>query len=208
MPEAVSRRALFARLFGRGPAAEPDTASRERSEVALEASVAEGEPAPARPRTIPVLRPPGAIEEAAFLAGCTRCNACIAACPPKAIVLAPARFRAAAGTPMIDPTRQPCLLCTGLPCIAACEPGVLSRDLPVAMGRAALLAPQCLNRLGTACTVCIERCPVPGAIAMHAGLPVIDDKTCTGCGICHHVCPAPTPAILILAALGRPPRPT
>jgi NAD-dependent dihydropyrimidine dehydrogenase PreA subunit len=154
-----------------------------------------------------VLRPPKAIEEHAFLAGCTRCNACVAACPPKAIVLAPERFRAAAGTPMIDPHRQPCLLCDGLPCVQACEPGVLARDLPVAMGRAAILPPQCLNRLGTTCTVCAERCPVPGALTMRGGMPVVDDATCTGCGVCHFACPAPTPAILILAALDRPSRP-
>ncbi|MCA9157748.1 MAG: hypothetical protein KDA72_05440, partial [Planctomycetales bacterium] len=33
------------------------------------------------PRTIPVFRPPGAIEEQRFLAGCTRCGDCITACP-------------------------------------------------------------------------------------------------------------------------------
>jgi ferredoxin-type protein NapG len=204
MPEDVSRRALFTRFFGRGR----DVDARPGPAEAPELPVRAADPAADRPRTIPVLRPPKAIDEVAFLAGCTRCNACVAACPPKAIVLAPDRYRTAAGTPMIDPTRQPCLLCNGLPCVHACEPGVLSKDLPVSMGRAAVLAPQCLNRMGSTCSVCVQRCPVPGAIAMENGLPVVRDAACNGCGICHHVCPAPTPAILILAALQRPARPS
>ncbi|MFQ6046807.1 MAG: 4Fe-4S binding protein, partial [Gemmatimonadales bacterium] len=36
------------------------------------------------------VRPPGAIEEVAFLAACTRCGDCIDVCPVKAIVKAPA----------------------------------------------------------------------------------------------------------------------
>jgi len=57
-------------------------------------------------RALPVLRPPGAIDEATFLAECTRCEDCIEACPHDAIVRAPARLRDAAGTPIIDASRR------------------------------------------------------------------------------------------------------
>src|SRR5262245_17192563 len=60
------------------------------------------ENAAARRRIIPVFRPPGAIDEQHFLSGCTRCEACIKACPFGAIVHAPLQFRSAAGTPTIE----------------------------------------------------------------------------------------------------------
>jgi Na+-translocating ferredoxin:NAD+ oxidoreductase RNF subunit RnfB len=48
------------------------------------------------------------------------------------------------------------------------------------------------------CTVCAERCPVPGAMKVEQGIPMVVADTCTGCGICHDVCPAPTNAVLVL----------
>jgi Na+-translocating ferredoxin:NAD+ oxidoreductase RNF subunit RnfB len=46
------------------------------------------------------------------------------------------------------------------------------------------------------CAVCIERCPVEGAMVMDHGLPMVVAETCTGCGICYEVCPAPTNAVM------------
>lgn len=45
------------------------------------------------------------------------------------------------------------------------------------------------------CAVCVERCPVPGAITMQGSAPVIDDARCDGCGRCVEVCPAPFRAL-------------
>lgn len=41
------------------------------------------------------------------------------------------------------------------------------------------------------CSVCSERCPVPGAIVIDLGRPRVDPTHCTGCGVCVGVCPAP-----------------
>lgn len=158
-----------------------------------------------RRRSIPVLRPPGAIDEEHFLAGCTRCEECIKACPHDAITLAPDRLREAAGTPMLDPDRSPCLMCQDFPCIAACEPGVLTHQVPKMMGTAKITEHLCLAHHSTTCTVCSERCPVEAAIQVADGKPTVDEQVCTGCGVCRYVCPAPENAILLMPTFLRPP---
>ncbi len=55
----------------------------------------------------------------------------------------------------------------------------------------------CLAHLHVSCSTCIERCPVPGAIVLRAGMPVIVQSACTGCGVCQDLCPAPVNAIEI-----------
>lgn len=159
---------------------------------------------PLRHRAFPIIRPPGAVDETEFMAACTRCNACVEACPHDAIVLAPARFRQAAGTPMINPSQQPCLMCEDLPCARACEPNVLREDLPRTIAMANLLTYNCIAWQGGFCSVCSEHCPEPGALTMEQGKPVIHAEVCTGCGVCHHVCPAPTNAIAMMPLQSRP----
>ena len=158
----------------------------------------------ARRGSIPVLRPPGAVDEATFLAECTRCNECITACPHDAILHAPPRMREGAGTPMIDADRKPCRMCADFPCIAACEPDVLTALVPKAMGTAKVIAHTCLAYHGTTCTVCSEQCPEPGAFTVTEGKPTVNENVCTGCGVCRYVCPAPENAILLMPAFSRP----
>ncbi len=155
-----------------------------------------------------LVRPPGAVAEDLFLARCTRCADCIEACPHHAIVGAPARFRDAAGTPSIDASVSPCRMCEDFPCIAACEPQALV-DNADKMGTARVRRFDCLNELGSPCSSCIEHCPVEGAIAWgrvsqhRTKTPVVSDQRCTGCGVCHFVCPAPVNAIAILPNIRR-----
>jgi ferredoxin-type protein NapG len=157
----------------------------------------------ARRRTIPVMRPPGAIEELDFLAGCTRCNDCAKACPHDAILPAPERFREAAGTPMIDADHQACLMCADYPCIAACDEDVLSSLIAPMLGTARVTEQLCVAHHGTTCTVCSEHCPVEGAIDVTNGKPTINEASCTGCGVCRYVCVAPENAILLMPAFVR-----
>jgi len=151
-----------------------------------------------------LLRPPGAVAEIDFLERCTRCGDCATVCPHDAIREAPTRLREAAGTPIVDPLTQPCLMCDDLPCITACETGALRAEAPAALGAARVSPLDCLNRLSSSCSVCVERCPVPGAIAFVGGVPDVNDRLCTGCGLCQHVCPAPQNAILMLPNSARP----
>lgn len=202
----MSRRDLFRGLFGR---ARP-TPAGERTAAGAPAAgpVAVPPPPPAptfgRGKPLPLLRPPGAIEEAAFLAACTRCTACAEACPHGAIGPAPARFREATGTPILNPIDSPCRMCPDRPCVAACEPRALRAELPSRMGLAMISPVACLAHQGTTCSACVEQCPADGAMAWVNGRPVVNPAACTGCGVCQYVCPAPQNAVLILPTRQRP----
>src|SRR6266704_2874486 len=100
-------------------------------------------------------RPPGAAEEIAFLASCTRCGDCIDVCPVHAIIKAPPEAGLAAATPLIDPGLQACVVCADIPC------GVCARACPVgeralttdAGGRPVLRPEGCVG-----CGVCVTAC--------------------------------------------------
>ncbi len=143
-------------------------------------------------KRVPVLRPPGAISEKAFLQACSRCDECIHACPKDAIQRAPKKMGFLIhNTPYIDPMRNPCVMCTDLPCIPACPDGAL---LPVqelsdvSMGYAILDKKKCQAYGDTFCQQCVIDCPVPGAIHQVDDKPIIDKNICTGCGVCMRSC--------------------
>lgn len=200
---------LIRRVLPAPPPVRPDNAVSRReflsggflSAMGRATAAATAPSAPTAPAVVPVLRPPGAIAEADFLAGCTRCGDCIRACPHQAIILAPERMRQVGGTPIIDPANQPCLMCVDTPCITACAPRVLRREpgAPVpAIGVARISTMNCLAHQNSTCSTCSERCPVEGAITLTRGRPQVAAELCTGCGICAHVCPAPQHAILLM----------
>jgi len=62
----------------------------------------------------------------------------------------------------------------------------------------------CLAWQGSFCSVCVERCPEPGAILTEMGKPRVNPDLCTGCKICHDVCPAPKNAVFLVARKPRP----
>jgi MauM/NapG family ferredoxin protein len=139
-------------------------------------------------------RPPGAAPEMAFLASCTRCGDCIDVCPVHAIVKAPAGAGLAAGTPVIEPTLQACVVCADMPCAAACETGALVVPddgwAHVKMGWLTLDTERCITFQGVPCGVCARACPVgERALAMDAsGHPVLKAEGCVGCGVCVTAC--------------------
>jgi MauM/NapG family ferredoxin protein len=168
-----------------------------------------------------LLRPPGALDELAFLATCTRCDKCLPACPQEAIRKAAPGTGLSVGTPYIEPRSMPCFLCTELPCIPACPEGALvwphlrignqkvDGPMAVRMGTARVRASLCLTyaaegRAAEECRICVDRCPYPGEAirmgeAQGTGLPhpEVDAEHCTGCGLCVFACPASGPAIVV-----------
>jgi MauM/NapG family ferredoxin protein len=143
-------------------------------------------------KRVPVLRPPGAISEKAFLNACTRCEKCIHACPKDAIQRARKKFGFLIhNTPYIDAMRTPCVMCTDLPCISACPDGALlpvEELTDVSMGYAILDKKKCQAYGDTFCQQCVIDCPVPGAINQVNDQPIFDKNICTGCGVCMRSC--------------------
>ncbi len=73
------------------------------------------------------IRPPFARPELDFLLACTRCGACIEACPHAVLFPLPSRLGLeVAGTPAMDLVNRACRLCDDWPCVAACAPGALT----------------------------------------------------------------------------------
>ena len=62
----------------------------------------------------------------------------------------------------------------------------------------------CLAYQGSFCSVCSEHCPAGGAITVEYGKPRVNPDFCTGCKICHDVCPAPKNAVFLVARKPRP----
>jgi len=98
--------------------------------------------------TAGLVRPPGALEEPAFLAACIRCNLCQDACEPGAVQY----FTEAHGrhyqTPYVDPALKGCTLC--MKCTQVCPSGALTpmefKDRAEAeMGSVALREDLCLS---------------------------------------------------------------
>jgi Pyruvate/2-oxoacid:ferredoxin oxidoreductase delta subunit len=57
---------------------------------------------------------------------------------------------------------------------------------------------RCLAWLGSFCSTCIEQCPEPGAMLDGPRGPVVQASSCTGCGRCAELCPAPRCAVRML----------
>ena len=139
-----------------------------------------------------VLRPPGALEEEAFLATCVRCQLCAQACDTGCIELFGPFEGRHAGSPHITAERVACNLC--LACTLACPSGALAEltePTQVRMGVAVVDERLCVSHNGTgACGACHTACPLKNH-AITQGLrnaPTVHDEQCVGCGLCEEAC--------------------
>jgi len=127
---------------------------------------------------------------------------------------------AAIGTPYFIAREGPCFMCDDIPCMYACPTGALTEDKcknekgEVAidyakMGVAVIDPSSCIAFWGLQCTACYRACPeLDKAIKIewkknertgkHAyRIPVVDEKYCTGCGMCEMACVTEVAAIKI-----------
>ena len=106
-------------------AAHASTAALVAGGAALVALPSKAQPAQA-------LRPPGALEEDAFLSACVRCGLCVRSCPPQNLKLADwgrGLEGVGVGTPYFEARDIPCEMCEAIPCVKACPTEALDREL-------------------------------------------------------------------------------
>lgn len=132
------------------------------------------------------LRPPWAVPEGEFVHACSRCDACVRACPTAVL------GRGSGGYPVVDFTRGECTFCGA--CAEACRDGALLRgpDAPPWSLRAGIGA-ACLASQRVVCRTCGDMCEA-GAIRFRpqaggVALPQLDVAACSGCGACVAACP-------------------
>ena len=162
-----------------------------------------------------LLRPPGALDEEAFLGACVRCGQCVRDCPYDILHLAGLGESVPIGSPYFVAREQPCRMCEDIPCVKACPTGALDHGLEdiddARMGLAVVVDEEnCLAYRGMRCEVCFNICPLLGeAITIdllpNARLgklprfvPVVHSDTCTGCGMCEGACVLQEAAIKVL----------
>jgi MauM/NapG family ferredoxin protein len=138
-----------------------------------------------------------------FLAACTRCGQCVAACPFDTLTLIPGVAGPRVATPTFDPVEVPCYLCQGhdeLECIAVCPTEALSpvaSERDIRIGTAEILHDHCFAYNGVLCRSCWHACPFPDeAIVFDERLrPIVVEESCIGCGLCTRACPTAVNAI-------------
>jgi polyferredoxin len=170
------------------------------------------------------IRPPGSVEESAFIDRCIRCGQCMRVCPNNA--LHPTFMQSGLEgmwTPILIPKigycEPSCTLCGQVCPTGAIEELTLAQKIgdeehsPNVIGTAFLDRGRCLPwAMATPCIVCEEWCPTsPKAIYLKDEIainskgepvavkrPYIDPELCTGCGACEYACPVKSqPAIYV-----------
>jgi len=160
-----------------------------------------------------LIRPPGAVPEAAFLERCIRCGECMKACPTN--TLQPIWLMAGLEgifSPIILPRLGPCAVGCNV-CGQVCPTGAI-RNLPLIekrhakVGTAWIARERCLVwEQDKKCLVCDEVCPY-GAVAFRPvegkknAVPFVIGTKCTGCGWCESKCPVDGPSAIRVGIAG------
>ncbi|MFA1240135.1 ferredoxin-type protein NapF [Serratia odorifera] len=131
------------------------------------------------------IRPPWSLAESRFIAGCSRCQACINACETGVLRVG------SGGYPEIDFTLAECTFCGD--CASACD-AALFHPLNTPPWRLhAVVDAGCLALRGVECRSCQDSCE-PRAIRFRPRLggvahPTLNAIACNGCGACVAGCP-------------------
>ncbi len=151
-------------------------------------------------QTTPVL-PPGAESIGSFAGACSRCYACVKACPTKVIRVKPPINRSLAQFfhPEMDYQNgycdEFCNQCSQACPTTALQPLTIDAKRTRQIGVAKVRRDACLAWAdGEHCMVCQEFCPYlaidTDKSTANLPRPVVNPEICRGCGVCQNRCPA------------------
>jgi ferredoxin-type protein NapF len=132
-----------------------------------------------------IIRPPWSKSEVEFIDLCTRCGACIDACPENIIKTGSGKF------PILDFTQDGCSFCKQ--CVESCNHNAFYSVNEKPWALTASIQEKCLSKIGVVCQSCADVCEY-GVIKFSlqmGGIPSINLNAdcCNGCGQCVSICP-------------------
>jgi polyferredoxin/formate hydrogenlyase subunit 6/NADH:ubiquinone oxidoreductase subunit I len=145
-----------------------------------------------------LIRPPGALPEQEFLARCIRCSECMKVCPTNGLQPALAEagiegFWSPVLVPRVGECVQNCNLCSKVCSTQAIQPVEIEEKPYIFIGTAVIDRSSCIVwNQDKPCLVCDEYCSyhaVNWKVVDGVRRPFVDEKKCTGCGICENACP-------------------
>jgi len=163
-----------------------------------------------------LLRPPGSVPEPSFLNMCLHCGKCMKVCPTNG--LQPCILESGVNglwtprlTPRIGGCEKNCNMCGQV-----CPTGAIRNLTPeektfVKMGTAVIDRSRCIAwEQDKVCLICDEACPYDAISSKNETIqgtallrPFVDERICTGCGLCEARCPIDGAAAIQVYSIGQ-----
>lgn len=149
-----------------------------------------------------LIRPPGSIPERDFLNLCIHCGKCMKVCPTNG--LQPCILEAGINglwtpklVPRIGGCEKNCNMCGQVCPTSAIRKLPLEEKTYVKMGTAVIDRSRCIAwEQDKVCLICDEACPFNAINSLNETIrgttllrPFVDERICTGCGLCETQCP-------------------
>jgi MauM/NapG family ferredoxin protein len=162
-----------------------------------------------------LIRPPGAIPEPDFVNVCIHCGKCMKVCPTNG--LQPCVFEAGVNglwTPRLIPRiggcEKNCNMCGRVCPTSAIRKLPLEEKTYAKMGTAVIDRSRCIAwEQDKVCLICDEACPYNAISSLNETVrdvtllrPFVDERICTGCGLCEARCPIEGPAAIEVFSIG------
>lgn len=162
-----------------------------------------------------LIRPPGSIPEADFLNVCIHCGKCMKVCPTNG--LQPCIFEAGINglwtprlVPVIGGCEKNCNMCGQVCPTSAIRNLPLEEKTYVKIGTAVIDRNRCIAwEQDKVCLICDEACSYNAISSLNETVrgttllrPFVDEKICTGCGLCEARCPIEGPAAIQVFPIG------
>jgi ferredoxin len=162
-----------------------------------------------------LIRPPGSIPEADFLNRCIHCGKCMKVCPTNG--LQPCMMEAGVNgiwTPRlvarIGGCEKNCNMCGQICPTSAIRKLPLEEKTYAKMGTAVIDRSRCIAwEQDKVCLICDEACPYNAINSLNETIhgttllrPFVDERICTGCGLCEARCPIEGRAAIEVFSIG------